>query len=515
MSAIVEPLHPLIQSVVRAQQRYHLFPWPSDTPIPLVVGVSGGADSTCLLHVLYTLQAQWGLVLHVAHLDHALRPDSALDAAFVKHLAQQWQLPFHTQRLPDDLWQENQNRALPNESTLRTLRYRFLFTVARKVTPTEQVPKVVVAHHADDQAETVLFRLTRGAGVESLSGMAAVTAQFAPDLQEYVQIVRPLLDVRRSEIVRYLHDHKLAWREDPSNHTLTYARNRIRHQVLPELLKINPQAVEAIGRTAALLRESAARLARLDQQQLDALRIGKPDQQRVLLDLRKWQQLEAVEQRAVLHLALHELLRGQEVQSELSYEQIESVRQQMQLQQGASVLHPIVGDLVWSVVAAQAERPLAVSLHRSTLTAQAVEHPLLPKTFAAQRIEAGTTIQIGEWSLQVTELAYHDLPADWRKNPDRWRAWLDADRVGDLVLCAVHEGMNIAPLGMAGKSKSLGDFFTDRKIHPSLRTLWPLIVDQASEQILWACGLAVAHSARITESTERVILLKWQKIKKV
>lgn len=514
MSAIVEPLHPLIQSVVRAQERYNLFPIASNTPIPLVVGVSGGADSVCLLHVLYTLQARWRLMIHVAHLDHALRPESASDAAFVQQLAQQWQLPFHGQRLPDDHWQETQDRMLPNESTLRTLRYRFLFTVARKVTPTGQLPRVVVAHHADDQAETILFRLARGAGVESLSGMAAVATQFAPYLNEYVQIVRPLLDVRRSEIVRYLDDHQLSWREDPSNRSLTYARNRIRHQVLPELLTINPQAVEAIGRTAALLREGAERLARLDQQQLEELRLSKPDPQRILLDLRKMQKLEAAEQRAILHLALHELLREQEVQYELSYDQIEHVRQQLRLQQGASTMHPIVGDLVWSVIAAQADQPLAVSLHRSTVPAQAVDHPLLPNPFAGVPLEAGATVQIGEWGLQVSELAHYDLPADWQQNQNRWQAWLDADKVGQPILCSGSEGMRVAPLGMAGKSKSLGDFFTDGKIHPSLRTHWPLVVDQTSGEILWVCGLAVCHSARIMASTKRVMLLKWQEMQR-
>lgn len=515
MTTAAEPLHPLIQSVLHAQARYNLFPLVSGTPVPLVVGVSGGADSVCLLHVLHSLQERWQLVIYVAHLDHAMRPDSAADADFVQQLAQQWQLPFHRACLSHDRQQESLDSTPQNENTLRTLRYKFLFKIARTVTPADQTPRVAVAHHADDQTETILFRLARGAGVESLSGMAAVTEQFAPDLNEYVQIVRPLLDVRRSEIMRYLHDHNLSWREDPSNRALNYTRNRIRHQVLPELLMINPQAVEAIGRTASLLRESAERLERLDRQHVEALRIGKPEPNRILLDLRKLQKLEAAEQRAVLHLALHDLLHEQKTQQEVSYEQIESVRQQMQLQQGASTMHPIVGDLAWSVIAAQEDQPLAVSLHRSNVTAQAVEHPLLPDYFAARRIERGTTLQIGVWRLEVTQFAVHDLPADWWQNSDRWQACLDGDSVGDPMLCAAHEGMRIAPLGMVGKSKTLGDFFTDYKIHPSLRSYWPLVVDQSSGQVLWVCGLAVAHGARITESTKRVILLKWQKIQKV
>ena len=205
----------------------------------MVVAVSGGADSVCLLHLLHSLKDAWQLDIHVAHFDHATRPSSAQDASFVAELAERLGLPFHVERsLP--------HQGVPNEATLRTLRYRFLCKIARQVTPAGQIPLVAVAHHADDQAETILFRLVRGAGLHGLRGMQPSVQRFDPDLQEYVQIVRPLLDARRSEIVRYLHDHNLRWRDDPSNLSLDYARNRIRNTILPELQTLNPQAVEEI-----------------------------------------------------------------------------------------------------------------------------------------------------------------------------------------------------------------------------------------------------------------------------
>lgn len=190
--------------------------------------------------------------------------------------------------------------------------------------------------------------------------------------------VRPLLDARRSEIIRYLHDHNLSWHEDPSNLTLDYARNRIRHNILPELLLLNPQAVEAMVRTIKILEDADERLARMDRALLDSLQIepqpidsqpmdsqrgGEENKGRLLLDLESYA-LSDSEQRAVLRLALQTLLHNQDEWHELSFEQIDTLRQQLQLQHTASQAHPIVEDVVWSVVAQTGEPRLLLSLHR-------------------------------------------------------------------------------------------------------------------------------------------------------
>ena len=161
---------PLLAALAAAQDQHQLF---AQRPAAVVVGVSGGADSVCLLHALAALAAPWSLTLHVAHVNHALRPSADRDAAFVGSLAQRLGLPFHSLTLaPGELDRQPGGR----EAAGRAARQRFLHATAINVTPPGQVPHVALAHHADDQAETVLLRLVQGAGLAGLGGMRPVTS---------------------------------------------------------------------------------------------------------------------------------------------------------------------------------------------------------------------------------------------------------------------------------------------------------------------------------------------------
>ena len=153
------------QQCQAAQARHHFFRGPTtppaDQPQPVVVAVSGGADSVALLHLLHSLASPWQIALQVAHVDHNLRPESAADAHFVAQLAAQWQLPFHLQQLaPTDLAESGEGI----EAAGRRARYRFLTEVALTITPPGQIPVIALAHHADDQAETLLLHLCAAAG---------------------------------------------------------------------------------------------------------------------------------------------------------------------------------------------------------------------------------------------------------------------------------------------------------------------------------------------------------------
>jgi tRNA(Ile)-lysidine synthetase-like protein len=111
----------------------------------------------------------------------------------------------------------------------------------------------------------------------------------------------------------------------------------------------------------------------------------------------------------------------------------------------------------------------------------------------------------------VQPLAAEHLPPDWRQNPDPWLAYVDGEALGEAELTTAFAGAVFAPLGLAGRHKLLGDLFTDRKIPPALRTGWPLIVDRARGRVLWVCGLQLAHEARITDVTRRIVRLAWQR----
>ncbi len=327
---------PPLLDLIRQGQKRHLFfrsrgPEERDSsPQPIIVGVSGGADSLCLLHLLARLSAEANLdlALHIAHLDHGLRPDSAADAAFVADLARAWGLPFHLKRLePGHLAAQGGNL----EAAARTARFAFLLDLAASLAqnPAGPEPIIALAHHADDQAETLLLHLLRGSGLDGLAAMRPVSrwplpgpisgpisgAQ-NPSIQ-YARIVRPLLDADRAQIIRYLSVHGLIWREDATNQDPTFTRNRLRHQIFPLLREINPNLTATLGRTAHILAGEADRLARQDRETLADLLLAPAQADRLVLDRDKLAGLAEADQRGVLRLALGWLLAGEQVDPEV------------------------------------------------------------------------------------------------------------------------------------------------------------------------------------------------------
>ena len=204
----------------------------------VTVALSGGLDSTVLLHLLRFPLAGLGLELAAAHLDHAMRPGSAADAAWVRGLCGAWDVPLSSARLGDPP---------RSEAEARDLRYAFLEEAAPSRT------RIATAHHLDDQAETVLLRAARGAGVRGVRGIAPRRGR----------LVRPLLPFTRAELEGYARAAGIACREDPTNRALGLARNRIRHVTLPALERARPGATRTLAALADRAREAERRWAPL------------------------------------------------------------------------------------------------------------------------------------------------------------------------------------------------------------------------------------------------------------
>ncbi len=220
------------------------------------VGVSGGADSVCLLHILRDLAAEWDLSLTVLHLNHKLRgEESEADERFVREMADGLKLPALVES-----W-EREGLAEEPANLEEAAREARLALYARAM-ESGAVERVALGHTRSDQAETALFRFLRGAGTAGLAGIRPATA---------AGIVRPLLSVDREEVVAFLRERGIPWREDSSNQSRQFARNRIRHELLPELTREwNPAIVVTLANTAdwALAEEDywEAELARLEPQ---------------------------------------------------------------------------------------------------------------------------------------------------------------------------------------------------------------------------------------------------------
>jgi tRNA(Ile)-lysidine synthase len=215
-----------------------------DPPPGLVVAVSGGPDSVALVRALLAVRLE-GTPLVLAHLNHQLRGgDSDADEAFVRRFAEP-HLPVVCHRLDIAALASGDNL----EAVARRERYRWLADVARS----RGLRFVATGHNANDQAETVLHRLLRGAGIDGLRGIAARRA-----LEGGVELVRPLLEVTRDEIVAYLAELGQEARHDASNDDVRYTRNRLRHELLPLLAReYNPRVVEVLGRLARQADEAA------------------------------------------------------------------------------------------------------------------------------------------------------------------------------------------------------------------------------------------------------------------
>ncbi len=233
----------------------------------IVIGVSGGADSVCLLYLLNSLRKEYGLTLYIAHLDHLLRQESGKDAKFVKELGQKLGIPVILGSI--DVKGLVRNTSL--EESARNVRLEFLAGVANKL----KAGKIALAHNFDDQAETVLMRILRGAGLSGLSGIP-----LRRKMGE-VEIIRPLLNVRRKDIEGFLRKRKISFCIDKSNTDEVYFRNKIRHKLLPLLEKgYNSNIREVLfnlaqnaGSDYEYLKASAARFLKNSNSNLDLVKL--------------------------------------------------------------------------------------------------------------------------------------------------------------------------------------------------------------------------------------------------
>ena len=503
-------------ALVANQARHRLFPIDTDLPITAVIGVSGGADSLFLLHILHSLAPIWKLRLQVAHLDHNLRPDSAADAAFVADHCQRMGLPLHSETVAPGALRDGTGGL---ENAARAARYAFLCKVAINGTVGDQVPILVVGHHADDQAETVLMNLVRGSGLTGLSGMRWVNHIFGTGddgNRRRVRLVRPLLNIRRAEIHAYLRENNLSWREDQSNLDPAYTRNHLRLNIMPSLEAINANLVSGLCRTAEILRGEEERVNAIDADHLARLRLSQfesPTGQahpaaRIVLDLDAFQALDSAAQRGTLRQALARLTEGPDT---IGFDRINDVTEELESGAPTGATSPLAGQIYWTPTPAGTLFPSMLSLHKRRDEPFQSPYPTIRDRHELPGAKEDMTITVGDqWQIRLQERPVTALPDNWKSAARPWRAYFDADELGRLVLDRPQAGQRIAPLGLDGRHKLLGDLMTDSKIPRALRTTWPLLIDAERGRVLWVCGLRTAHHARIRKETTNVLCLTWQ-----
>jgi len=451
----------------------------------VVVGVSGGPDSLCLLHLLHRLQEELGIALHVAHLHHAIRGEEAdEDARFVKGLATSWGLPSTVEKRDVPAYAEREKLAI--EQAARQVRYTFLAEVAKRV----GASSAAVGHNADDQVETIIMHWLRGAGTAGLRGMRPVQRWPLPGID--LRLVRPLLEIPREEIEAYCQEHHLSPRFDRSNLDTTYYRNRIRHELLPLLEEYNPNIREVIRRAALIIADDHDYLA--SQGQKAWVRAVREVEDALVFDLKAWKGLHPSLQRQLLRRAIRNLrsdLRN------IDWVHIEEARR-------------AVGE---KPAGTEVTLPRGLSLFRSYDTfiiGDMIPLPEMPLIEKEMRIAVPGRTPLPEWWLITEVLAREGGKEEALSNQNPWQGYLDLDQAGqDLILRGRKPGDRFQPLGMGGQSKPLREFMIDAKIPHHIRDKVPLVV--SPQNIVWVAGYRVDERARVTEKTGRVLKIWFQK----
>ena len=444
----------------------------------LIVGVSGGPDSLCLLHCLVQLQDVLGVRLHVAHLDHALRPESQDDARFVTELAARWGLPCTVER---HLVREFRDRhRLSLEEAARLVRYGFFGRKAREL----GASGVAVGHTADDQVETLLLHWLRGSGLAGLRGMQPVTRYQVPLLGEEVNILRPLLSLQRSETEACCAALGIQPLTDISNRSLQYRRNRVRMQLLPALETFNPN----IRKT--LLRMSS--VAKRDYEYLESqVALAWP---RVATDAPGLVTLDITGVLALHPALIFNLLRTALERVAGSTAGFEWVH----LEELAAALKKPAGTIIMLPHGVR----FTMGYTYCTLTlGQAV--PPLPAIHGETPLKAPGETLFSGW--RVSASIEERIPGTTEADP--WGATLDFDRTGDrLWVRPRRPGDRFQPLGM-DQEKRLQDFFVDSKVPRSWRNRVPLVVSPG--QLVWVAGWRIDDRVKVTASTRRVLRLRF------
>ncbi len=464
----------------------------------VVVGVSGGADSLALLHLL----ARCGeppLRLLAVHVHHGLRGAEAdADAAFVADTAAAWNIPCRVVHV--DVPGLARQARLSTEEAARRARYTALADAARAA----GMRFIAVGHHADDQAETVLMHLLRGSGLAGLRGMLPVTPLSAYHLLPAVRpegsalmLIRPLLDVPRAALESYCAAHGLSPRLDSTNVDLTYFRNRLRHEALPLLESLIPGLRERLGRTAAVLAADYAVLEAQVEAAWQQVALADSAAQ-VSLDRAGWRALPLALQRALIRRAVYRL---RPELRDVSFEPVEgAVRVARIGEAGAEATLP-------------AGLSLRVDYDRLILSAGEDEPPpdwplLEPGT--AMPIPGPVDLPLPGSSWRFS-LAGYDGP---RQGPawkallaDPWCAVLDgAAAAPPLILRTRRPGDRFRPQGVGGSQK-VADFMINARIPARWRSRLPLLV--SGDGIVWVCGWRVGEGAVVRPMTGSVWLARF------
>jgi tRNA(Ile)-lysidine synthase len=436
----------------------------------IIAAVSGGADSIVLLDLLAKEQEALGLSVIVAHFNHQLRGnESDGDEQHVAQRARHYGFELYVERAHTDEYARHSKMGI--QDAARKLRYEFF----DKLLVSSGFDKIATAHNANDNAETILLNLFRGAGVQGLSGI--------PVYREDRKIIRPLLFAQRGEIEEYAAAEQLTFRTDSSNAKDHYMRNFIRHHILPPVKEqVNPNVVQTLHRSAELFRELEAFLTYTARQTYD-LMVAKRTDDELHIAIPRLRSNPILLQQYVIMLAAEEF-----AHRKLEYDQVNSI---LDLTEG------LTGS--W------------VAISKEYVVFRDRENLVMRKTEAVSdfkiTVQPNHRYEFRSFRFSSETVGEKEI----RMNGGSSVEFVDADRVtsGELVLRTWSEGDSFVPLGMKTKKK-ISDFFVDAKIPIYEKHQIPILETKDGE-VVWVCGQRIDDRFKITGDTKRVLKLEFSR----
>ena len=446
----------------------------------LLLAVSGGVDSRVLLDLFRRLRDEWELFLAIGHVNHMLRGrESDEDAGFVAKLAKEHQLPFYQTQA--DVSEYARDNKVSLETAGRKLRYRALENMRRKF----GADAIVTAHNRDDQAETVLAHLIRGAGLRGLAGMAPGRSEI-PGL---AVVLRPLLPFSRQSILDYARQHHLSWREDTSNQDMAFQRNRIRGELIPLIhSQYNPGIRENLYKLSRIAGLADAYFQREAEQAL-AGTIREQKVGKIVLDIQRfWRYFYLIQAYAVRMIMRR--VTGSECSP--TFDETEHIlsllRPESNFEDAAAGSR-----YIW-------RNQVEVAVGRTGVAFSRIR-PTLP----VYQVEIGKRCSIHEAGVALT-VERASTPTAWRQAVHSHSQFVDAEKVsGSLRLRFPRPGDRFRPLGMRD-FKKLSDFFVDLKVPRYDRSVIPVL--ECETGIIWICGYRLDDRYKIQSTTTSVLHLK-------
>ena len=414
----------------------------------IILGLSGGPDSVCLFFVLLALAADYDLSIKAVHVNHMIRGvDADEDEEYVRQLCADYQVPLDVRKFDIPKMAKESGRSMEEEA--RMARYDAFEKAAMEMEKDGRSAKIAIAHNADDNAETVIFHMARGAGLDGMCGISPVRDR----------IIRPLLAVKKQEILDFLEENGIPYCIDATNAETDYDRNRIRHNILPELNKVNEKAVEHISEMTARLAEVSEFLS---METSGLLQMAQLENNK----LRK--RTIATAPRVVAAQALKDYISNY-----------------MPQKKDVAAVHI---EAILGLLNADGERQIQLPYQKTLIISY-------------------EEIYVIEDEVNSTNLNFSYREFDFKPGMEYpkeiYTKWFDCDKIGANVVVRTRSAGDYLCIDSQGNRKLIQDYFVDEKIPKHLRDQVPLVCD--GQHVMWVVGHRISEYYKITDDTTRVL----------